>query len=244
MNTDKDNRSPEELQPQPENTDRPEQPPEQPPVKLTVYDLLYGVLFEPVKTFRIVAQKTPLKLTLLLVLTLNLLLAIMDMYALDYTLFAPMFNHPHMAGEMLRVLEAVGPMAAVGGFITGVLWWFFYAGFLHLLAEFYGGRGSAVSTFTVYGLAGLPAVILIPMQLLEIIFSRSATVGGIVLITTIAVKIWGIVLLAIGLREVHRFSTGKAVAVIVTPWGVALLLGIIATIIITGVIASILPQLY
>ncbi len=216
----------------------------QPPQKFTLYDLFYGILLEPVKTFRMLAEKTPLGLTVLLVLGLNLILAIMNMFGTNYDIFTSMFNSsPYMGEAMTRLLEAAAPIAAVVEFTANIVWWFVYAGLLHLLAEFYGGQGRAVSTFAVYGLAGLPAVIFIPLQLIEIIFPDSAVVRLIMFIAALAIIVWGIVLLTVGLREVHRFSTGKAIAVIVTPWAAAVVLGIIAVAAITGLIASIAPHL-
>lgn len=213
---------------------------EKTPVKLSLLDLLYGILFSPVKTYRRVAELPPVGTTILLVLSLNLVLAIMGTFSTD-TEFARM--NPDLMGPRVRAaIETAAPAMAMIGFIFNVLIWFFYSALLHLIADFFGGKGRAVTTFTVYGLASLPALVLIPFNGLELI-SNSNIISTLSIIMSIAVLIWGIVLLTLGLREVHQFSTGRALAVVVTPWVAGFVILVLITILLIGFLSSLAPQI-
>ncbi|MBM7853759.1 hypothetical protein JOC37_000124 [Desulfohalotomaculum tongense] len=228
----------------------PESPPDMPeakpetepkaPLKLSMADLIYGILFSPVKTYRRVAEAPPVASTLLLVIGLNLVLAVMDMFSADNQL-AQSLNSGFMNETMVNAVQAAAPVIAATGFIINIVIWFVYSGLLHLIAEFYGGRGRAVTTFTVYGLAGLPAVALIPVQGLEIV-SNSHFTAVMSIIVTAAVVIWGIVLLTIGLREAQRLSTGRALAVVITPWAVGLMLAAAVLVLFITAMSSLAPE--
>ncbi|MBO8137807.1 MAG: YIP1 family protein [Desulfotomaculum sp.] len=215
--------------------------PEKTKVKLSAADLIYGMLFSPVKTYRKAVEIPPVGSTLLIILGLNLVLAVMGMFSADAELVYN-FNHGMMNAVMIHAAQAAAPAVVMTGFILNTIKWFFYSALLHLVAEFFGGKGRAVTTFTVYGLAGLPAVFLVPLQGLRII-SGSGVFTGLYYIGAIAVFIWGVVLLTIGLREAHRFSTGRALAVVITPLAVGLLLVLLAVIMFVGFLSSLIPHL-
>jgi hypothetical protein len=201
---------------------------------MNTYDLVYGVLFDPVNTYRRVADKPPVGLTVALILGLNLLLAIMGMVAgntMDY------------ADRFMTTMQNMAPMIAILGFIFNAAFWFVYSSVLHLIAQFFGGRGDAIATFTAYGLAGLPALFLLPLQGLEIIFNHSGFFNALSVMGSLAVAIWGIVLLVIAIREVHHLTTNRAVLVVVTPWIIGFVLIVMILVMMVGAISSVLPYI-
>lgn len=187
---------------------------------LTYYDIIYGVLFEPVRTMGRIAKNPPVGATVIIVIALALVGLMTGLYTsahggtsnLGLEMGLP-FNQAMLFSEALR---AAAPVLAILGAIFYFVKWFFYSALLHLLAEFFGGAGRAKTVFVIYGLAGLPGALLIPLEVLSTLAIPSLatlvnTVGGII------VMFWGIALLTIGLREAHQLSTGRALAVVFTP---------------------------
>lgn len=203
------------------------------------YDLLYGILFQPVKTYRRVAVNPPLAITLALVVGLNLLVSAMNINTMEHYFIA---DHLTKSDPfILSLLQRATPYIALVYFILDMLWWLVFAAVLHLLAEFFGGSGRGITSFTVYGLAGLPAILLLPLQSLEIIFSDIPFFTSLATLGALAVTLWGIALLVIGLRETHQLSTGRAVLVLATPLLLLLVLLIILAVFFAGLFSSMLP---
>jgi len=145
---------------------------------------------------------------------------------------------------VLRIVQGMLPLIALGGVVLQFIKWFTYSALLHLLADFYGGKGTARGVFTVYGLAGLPTLFIIPVQLLALaVLPGNFFLNILVIPISLALAVWGIILLVLGIREVHRFSTGRALAVVFTPVLVIALLIIIAVVILISVAASIPSQI-
>ena len=83
-------------------------------------------------------------------------------------------------------------------------------------------------------LAGLPAILLIPVQFLAYQFGgQSAPAAALAGLAGLAVWMWGIVLLVIGLKQVHGLSTGRSLLVIFSPY---LALGLLLAILLAAVI--------
>jgi len=207
--------------------------------KDSILDLVYGVLFEPARTFAGLAKQPPVTATAIIVVLLNLAEALMELFTMpQYMPELPLPNLPDL--EALVAMST--PLFAAGGFFLGFVKWFFMAGLLHLLAELYGGRGDARGVFTVYGLAGLPAALMIPVELLTVLFAPSAAFNTINGLLSLAVFIWSVVLLIIGIREVHGFSSGKAALTVFTP-ALAIVFMLIVGLIMFGSVISTIPTL-
>lgn len=217
--------------------------PVQPP--LSVYEIIYGTLFEPVKTMKSVVQNPPVGTTLVIVIVLALVELLTGLYTSarggPASLAMDMGLPLGQAMEFSRALRAATPVLAILGTVFYFVKWFFYSALLHLLAEFYGGQGKARTVFTVYGLAGLPTVFLIPLDVLTTLAVPSmstavSTIGGLL------VLVWGIVLLTIGLREAHGLGTGRTLAVIFTPVAAVFTLIVISIVGIMSVVSSFIPN--
>lgn len=200
--------------------------------KLNFYDLIYGMLFEPAVTISRVVKQPPVPVTVAVVLVMNFVTMLTALYSAGRS-----FNQSGLPWANLR---SMAPLLAFLGLFLQFVKWFGYSAVLHLIADFYGGRGQGRVVFTLYGLAELPQLFLIPIQVL--MFWVSPGVAGVITaLTCLAVAVWGLVLLVMGIREAHGFSTGRAVAVVFTPL-VALVIGVIILIIgLASFMAALLP---
>ncbi len=189
-------------------------------------ELFYGVLFEPAKTMKIIAGAPPLGLAAIVVTILILLGTTMG-----YLAFSRVIEQSLQTSGMeqiLPVLQGMAPFWVVLSLLMGYVKWFGYSAVLHLIADLLGGQGSARGVFTAVGLAGLPSALLIPFQFLGYWFGMGNTVVTVLLgLAGLAVWIWSIVLMVIGVGAVHRLSAGRSVLTVLTPFLVLFLLAII-----------------
>ncbi|MEG6522829.1 Yip1 family protein [Desulfotomaculum sp. 1211_IL3151] len=210
----------------------------QPPLQF--YEIVYGVLFDPVSTMKRIAVNPPLYTTLLIVILVSLIGLLTELYSSSQGTVSN-WGLPDMpfsqSANISQALRAATPLLAIFGTIFVFLKWFFYSALLHLVADFYGGRGRARTVFVVYGLAGLPEVFLIPLGVITTWLSGGLATG-IMVVANLLIFIWGMILLTIGLREAHHFSTGRALTVIFTPVIVMLLLAIIGMVGLMAVLSA------
>jgi len=185
---------------------------ERPPVML---ELVYGILFDPVKTCRRIIESPPLGTITVIFSLVKIFSNLMGGY-LSAKFF---FNGLSGSGRGASgVAESLAPAVAVFGLACEYLKWLFYSGFLHLTAELSGGRGRAAAIFAVTGLASVPALLFLPLNiLLFVLDGKGVTVFVITLFSGLAVIIWGFVIIVIGLKEAHGFSAGRAVLVALLP---------------------------
>lgn len=180
-------------------------------------DLVAGVYLHPVRTFREVAVSAPVGRALFLYLLVSAAGALMAV--LTTPRLAP---HPQLAA----VSGGFGFAVAVMFLAWALAKLFVYSGLLHLVAEFFGGRGSARGVFTVYGLASLPTLVLVPWHLLVTWLPGYLRVGLTVPVA-LGIFVWTVVLLILGVREVHGLTTARAALVVLVP-PAALALGVLA----------------
>lgn len=203
--------------------------------KNNILDILYGVLFEPARTFAGFAQNPPLGAIVIVFVALNLAEALTAIFTTPVYLNQVDFRG--LPWGAAGAAQAIMSFAAVAGFLFSIMKWFLMAGLLHLLAELYGGTGQAKSVWAVYGAAALPAVFMIPVQIAAGFWDTGGLFDFISGLMTLGLYVWGVVLLTIGLREVHHFRTGRAVLTVFTPALVLLLVALI-TLIFIGTVAS------
>lgn len=201
-------------------------------------ELIYGVLFEPGTVFRKVVARPPLGQTVIIFTLVNVIVALMN------ALVTSRLMYQHATDQMAGFMHALSPVLGILGLVFQYGKWFFYSGLLHLLAELLGGRGRATGVFIITGLASLPSIFIVPVNLLLFLFGvRGFTLSVLIYLLGIIILVWGAFLLVLGIREEHRFSTGRAVAVVLLPPAVALAGGIILMIALTATITSVLPFL-
>lgn len=178
-------------------------------------ELVYGVLFEPVQTMRKVAERPPLVLTVLIVTILSLLGTLMGLLTASKVVGQSLLSAS--MGQLAPVVQALIPLGAVLGLLWGYLKWLGYSAVLHLIADLLGGRGSARGVFAAAGLAVLPSILLVPVEFMAYRFASGAGATTLTGLASLAVAVWSLVLLVIGVREVHGLSNGRAALVVFSP---------------------------
>jgi hypothetical protein len=207
------------------------------PEKIGFLELIYGVLFNPRPTLRQVAVQPPVGLTVLiftLVSVVNVLSSVLMTTGKGNLAF------PGLPQTTAQVIQAFIPAIALLWLGLKYLQWFVYSGVLHLVATLLGGRGYAQGVFAVTGLAILPSLFIVPLNLL-FYWVRTPSFTIIITLLSLLIYVWGIILVIIGLREVYNFSTGKALLVLFLPL-VAIIFFTIATLmILAGCLPSLIP---
>lgn len=179
-------------------------------------ETVYGVLFDPVSTFRSLREKPPLGLTVIVVTVVNLATAIMGV--LTFRLWP---GDPSGVGTAVQGMAAV---VAAAGFTLWYLKWLGYGAVLHLTAQLLGGGGGPKATLVAYGLTGLPSILLLPVQGLLAILRLGGWGQSLIMVSAgFAVLIWSVILLVLALREMHGLTTGRALAAVSIPVAVLVL---------------------
>lgn len=206
------------------------------------FDLIYGVLFNPVTTFRGMAETPPFGQAAAVLFILAFSNGVVGWFVFRTTLA----DMPGMGTTALApVLTGLSGFLLFFTLVFAGLKWFLYGSLLHLLAELWGGKGTPKGTLTVYALAGLPGIFLVPLQLILTLLRVSESISAALSIMAgLVVLAWGVVLLIVGLREIHRFSGGAAVLTVVTPVAVVLTLTgifVAAMFVFAGAVMPLLP---
>ncbi|KJS69518.1 MAG: hypothetical protein JL50_01580 [Peptococcaceae bacterium BICA1-7] len=193
--------------------------------KLGLFELVYGTLFDPVHTFRRISNNLPLGWTVLIFS----LVKVLSVTVLWYTLPSELMDRD-IAGVydqgMEEVFRVMVPVIIAGALVYDYVKWFVYSGALHLLADLAGGSGRAAGVLVVTGLAALPSLLFLPVQILITLLGGNWMADLINFLIVLAVLIWGLVLVIIGIRETQQLSTGSAVLVSLIP-AIAILLAIV-----------------
>lgn len=201
-------------------------------------EIIYGILFDPVKTSRRLAENPPLLLTLIIVTLVNAAGALMNL--LTVRTIGPGWMDPALA----QMMASMAPFLIISGFFLWYAKWLGYGAILHLTAQLLDGKGGPRGTLVAYGLAGLPALLMLPVEGLVAITNAGESLASLILgLFGLVAFVWSVVLLVIGLREVHQFSTGRAVVAVLAPVGVIILLAIVLSIVISFGFMTMLPVL-
>lgn len=173
------------------------------------FELIYGTLFNPVDTFTKVSHDPPL-FKGFIIFMISLLLTSVSRILLPQDI-------ADMPPEIAGIFSQVGPSIAVFGAIITLIFWFIQAGILQVVAELLGGRGTAIGVLTILALSGIPAVLAIPFHVAGYFLSESILGRFLAIAGSLLSFVWWVVILVLGLRQVHGYSTGKAVVTVVAP---------------------------
>lgn len=100
--------------------------------------------------------------------------------------------------------------------VAGLVIWIIGTAILHLTAEFFGGRGTAVGLFTALGFAHIPRIFIVPVWAVVTVMppgSKTMLLSAAVLM----VVCWSLYLDVVAIGEVHQLSMAKSVLVLITP---------------------------
>ncbi len=162
-------------------------------------EILYDVLFSPAAAMRQIAARQPVGQAFGAFL-LSVLIPAGAAYFVLQTFGAGKFS-----GAAIFVAIAARLAA-----------WFVGAAILQLVAEFYGGRGTALGLFAAIGFAHLPAIFVVPLAVAALLLPAGAAAivlaaGGLVLL------LWILSLVVVAIQGAHGFGAAKAVLVLLTP---------------------------
>lgn len=114
---------------------------------------------------------------------------------------------------------------------------FFWSAFLHLAAEFVGGKGRAIDLFSALAVASVPYILSAPLAFFEQTgFVPLQVVAGILHVLLV---IWGCYLNVLAIQVVENISFGKAICLLFLPLIVLLVL-IVAAIVFSFLVVSIM----
>ena len=227
----------------------PAEPPAEPPAP-GILELMYGALFAPVSTFRNVAARPQLGKCTIVLLIVVIIGAVGGMLSFHRQMGAfsgfgslSEFTGPGVPGmpefPVQSFAAARMPMIFVAVPIGSFLLWYLQTAVFHLTAVLLGGQGQVVPLMAVLALGTMPGVFSGPAMLLGALVHSS--VGDWL---NFILGIWSLVLYAIGIREVHRFSTGRAVATLLMPLVVVIALVLLMVLIMFVGFASMFGHMF
>jgi len=187
----------------------------------SLFEILYDTLFQPAIGMKNIAERKNVGQALVVVL-LSILIPIWALYlGLKTADMSTIFN-------IMIVLKTLG----------SIVMWIMGAAIWHLIAELFGGQGSAVGLFAALGFAHAPRIFIVPLWALIAVMPTSSTTL-LMTIAVLVIMLWSLSLDVVAIKEVHQLSTSKAVLVIITPMLVVGILGVIGF----TFIGSSLPQM-
>jgi hypothetical protein len=134
----------------------------------------------------------------------------------------------------------------VYGIAISLVLWIAAAGLIHVIARALGGRGDFAGLAKLVGYAALVGLVALPVALVDALLklqgaSRAeASFGQLVGLVAIAIFLWQNALLVIATRDHYALSTERAVAAVIGPIGVVVIVGL--GLIILGIILAIIAQ--
>lgn len=187
-------------------------------------ETLYDIVFEPSKAMRDIAEGRKLKQAFIAFFIGTLL----PMWALYSGL-----KTVNMHGFTTMVLS----MHVFGGLVM----WFFAAAVFSLVAELFGGRGSAAGLFAAMGFVHIPKLFALPLFALSVLLPASFRpfwlAAGVILIVC-----WILYLEVAAIKGAYNVSGSKAVLVMVFPVAAMLLLCLVATVFLGAAALSAMPM--
>lgn len=182
---------------------------------LSLTDKITGFFVRPVETFRAVRDEdlVPPVIYYVVLLVINAVLVAI----VAYLGYGAATNEPPGVGAFIAGL--------IGAIIAGILGLLLWAVFLHIGAKIMGGRGDFADSFKPAVYAQTPSLLIGWLSVIPVI----GWLIGIVLF------IWTLVLLFLGVRELHEMETMRAVVAVV----IAAVLYIIVIAIIAAILALI-----
>ncbi|NLX49929.1 MAG: YIP1 family protein [Methanospirillum sp.] len=181
---------------------------------------LVGFILRPVGTFRDARDETVVDagIYFLVLLVINALitavLSVLGFSAVESV------ESTFGIGATTGALDFVGSLVAA--FIGGIVVLIVLSVFLHVGARFAGGRGDFADSLksSVYSLT--PSMLLGWLVIIPVI----GWILGLVFF------IWSVVLLVLGVRELHELDTGRAIIAVVIAIGIILLILVILAVVI------------
>ncbi len=178
-----------------------------PNLKADCLNLFYGVLFYPVRTFRLIAAEPHPgnRLLFLALVTVLLISTLAPIVAISG------------AGGKIGSLALAMPFSA----FSGLLVWGFVGLVIGLLSYAFTGKTRLLTFLTLSGLATLPWIFVGPISLLKI------GVGGVGLAFSalfgLLIWLWSVILFALALVATYNMSAERVIIVLAAPFAMSLI---------------------
>lgn len=172
----------------------------------SLFEILYDVLFQPHIAMKNIAERKNVGQAFTVFL-LGVLLPIGALY------------FGFKATEMSAMLNVVIGLKVFGSMVM----WIMGTAIWHFIAEFYGGKGTAMGLFAALGFAHISRIFIVPLWALIALMPASSK-GIFMTVAVLVIIFWSLSLDVVAIKEVHQLSTAKAVLVLVTPILVMVLL--------------------
>ncbi len=186
---------------------------------------IFGTLFSPASTFRRMSEERT-SVTIAAIVVLIACICSGAGSILTQSAFMSMFAEFPGFEEMMFSPIASMTLSVVVGFIG----WVVIAGIFHVVAKILGGKGAFTEMLVLMGFAMLPNIFQAPIGLVAI-FSGGLTGALIAIGLGGILAIWVLILDVLAIREAHKFSTGRAIATLVLPFVVLMVLAFILIIV-------------
>ena len=132
------------------------------------------------------------------------------------------------------------------GILISAVLWVAAASLIHLIARALGGRGAFAGLLKLAGYAALVGLVALPVSLVDALLKLQGNAraelsfGQLAGLVAVAVFLWQNVLLVVATRDHYQISSERAVAAVIGPIGVILLL--MLALFILGIVLAILAQ--
>lgn len=176
---------------------------------------VYDVIFQPSVAMRRIAAQKPVGQAVVA-------------FALSVLIPAGAVYLAFETANIGKLLPVIVLVLTLGGLFA----WFSGAAVLSMIAEFFGGHGTAKGLFVAMGFAHIPRILAVPFFVLEKLFP-----GGIFAMAAdlafLVTFFWMLVLDVIAIKEAHGLGGARAVLVLITPL-VVLILALLAVLFFAG----------
>lgn len=194
-------------------------------------DLFYGVLFEPVATFRLLSSGLYFRRALLIFLLVQMISWYLQVMIVARGMLAA--ELPGLSQTNLPQLAfSLSLLLAVAGITASFIFLFLEAGIFNLIAEILRGKSNARGLLSTLALAVLPLLLGVPVKFLGFLWLWPS---WIVTTVYLGLWIWTAVLKVVAIRESTGMSTVRAAVVYLIPVGALLLL--LAVVLVGGILA-------
>jgi hypothetical protein len=203
-----------------------------------MWEHLAGVIAEPVRALREIAEKRLWKESLLLVVVLALLNGAVTAATVNSR---PVnISDPELV-RLFSTLYTPGVFIPVA-LVASTLSWFINGAIYYGFSKLFKGVGTLVGMLASLGFATAPSLLSIPLTALALLFGQAtgSLVGGV---AGFVAGIWILVLDVLAIRESQQLDTGQALAVLLITI-LALLALVFIIVLLVAIIAAIAAKTF
>lgn len=182
----------------------------------SLWDILYDLLFQPRMAMAKIGELKNARQAIF-VAVISILVPI---WALSFGI-----KDTGMA-TMIHIMLGIKILGSIVVWMLGAAIW-------HLIAEFFGGKGTGVGLFAALGFAHIPRLFIVPLWALITVMPASSKTA-LMALAVLVILFWSLSLDVIAIKEVHQLSTSKAVLVIIMPILLVGLLGLLGFVFISS----------